>query len=100
MVVIEADFSPKAIALMLAMIEMKCIMCQSQNQLKVRKNFIQISESEKVISIDDNDQLTLANTSINADNEIYKQLRSTDSPGLVLFSSGSVRHLCMTFSLY
>ena len=90
MVVIEADFSPKAIALMLAMIEMKCIIVPITKSVKSKKkNFIQISESEKVISIDDNDQLTLANTSINADNEIYKQLRSTDSPGLVLFSSGS-----------
>ena len=89
-VVIEADFSPKAIALMLAMIEIKCIIVPITKSVKnKKKDFIQISESEKVISLDDNDRLTLADTSINADNEIYRQLRRTNSPGLVLFSSGS-----------
>lgn len=89
-VVIEADFSPKAIALMLAMIEMKCIIVPITKSVKnKKKDFIQISESEKVISIDDNDHLTLTGTSINANNEIYRHLRTTDSPGLVLFSSGS-----------
>ncbi len=89
-VILEADFSPNALALLLVLIEMEFIIVPLTSSIESQKpEFIEISEGEILFKIDENDQLEISRFSRSATNKFYKELRSKKHPGLVLFSSGS-----------
>lgn len=88
--IIEADFSPNAVALFLALIEHACILVSLTRSVESQKSeFIKIAQGQISFVIDDNDQVQLKKLSYSADHEFYQQLRSMNHPGLILFSSGS-----------
>jgi len=88
--IIEADFSPNAIALFLALIDHACILVPLTSSVESQKSeFIKIAQGEISFVIDDNDQVQIKKLSYSADHEFYHQLRSMNHPGLILFSSGS-----------
>lgn len=89
-VAVEADFSPRAIALMLALIERNCLFVPLSSSVAAKKaEFLDVAEVEVTISIDDEDQPVIASTGVTATHDIICKLKESGHPGLTLFSSGS-----------
>ncbi len=89
-VILEADFSPCAITLLLALIEHSCIIVPLTSSVANQKDeFIRIAQGEVSLFLDDNDDLSLKKHSNRSDHELYKKLKDKNHPGLILFSSGS-----------
>src|SRR5262245_36451247 len=86
---LEADFSPAAISLLLALIEHKCIVvpladpCESR-----REECCSIAGVEYRINVTSDRRIALRSTGVNATHSLIGELRKMDRPGLVLFSSG------------
>ena len=89
-VVIEGDFSPNAISLLLALINKNAIIVPITETVKSKKEeFIKISQAEVIIEINKEDRTKITHTNNKSDNILYSDLKSRNRPGLVLFSSGS-----------
>jgi acyl-CoA synthetase (AMP-forming)/AMP-acid ligase II len=89
-VVLEADFSPNAVALFLALVEAGCILVPLTSAVAAnRDEFVEIAEGEVSISISSGDEVELTRFDRVASHTLYGQLRAAGHPGLVIFSSGS-----------
>ncbi|HTX78507.1 MAG TPA: fatty acid--CoA ligase family protein [Longilinea sp.] len=89
-VILEADFSPNAVALFLALIERHCILVPLTSSVQAKKQeFIEIAQGEVNVRINANDEAVVSHLPYTASHEIYQELRRRDHPGLILFSSGS-----------
>ncbi len=87
---LEADFSPNAISLMLALVEHRCIIVPLTTSVETRKpEFSEIAQVEAVVRIGEDDRAQFDRTSRMARHGLLMQLRERGQPGLVLFSSGS-----------
>ncbi len=87
---VEADFSPAAVALLLALIEHNCIVVPLTSSVDSHKpEFREIADVEAIIAFNDGDKPTLARTGGRVKHEILLALKATQHPGLILFSSGS-----------
>jgi long-chain acyl-CoA synthetase len=87
---LEADFSPNAVALLLAVIARGCVVVPLSSAVAGdRDNFRGIAEVEWVVDLDTDDQVRVQATGRSADHELIRTLRERGHPGLVLFSSGS-----------
>ncbi len=88
--VIEADFSPNAIALFLALVDHACILVPLTGSVESkREEFIEIAQGEVSFVIDENDHVEIKKLPYSANHEFYQQLQNRKHPGLILFSSGS-----------
>src|SRR5687768_712237 len=89
-VVLEADFSPNAVALFFALIDHNCIVVPLSDSAQANKSeFIATAQAEVSFKIDADDSVTVTPLANIATHPIYVQLREAGHPGLVLFSSGS-----------
>ncbi len=87
---LEADFSPRAIATMLALIERGCVVVPLTESVEDQKpEFREIAEVEWILEIDASDGVGVRSTGRRAGHELMEELRRRGHPGLVLFSSGS-----------
>jgi acyl-CoA synthetase (AMP-forming)/AMP-acid ligase II len=87
---IEADFSPRAVALLLALIERNAILVPLTSSVEEKKpEFREIAEVEAVLEIREDDSLHATPTGVTATHELLRKLKNAGSPGLILFSSGS-----------
>jgi acyl-coenzyme A synthetase/AMP-(fatty) acid ligase len=87
---LEADFSPYAIALMLALLERNCIVVPLTPSVEVKKPaFREIAQVEVRIDVSANDKLCIWKNSTRASHALLTQLKQQQRPGLILFSSGS-----------
>jgi long-chain acyl-CoA synthetase len=87
---IEADFSPNAIALLLALIENGCIVVPLTVSVAAKKaEFTRIAEVAVAFQMNAADEPQLARFDRPASHEILKRLHERQHPGLILFSSGS-----------
>ena len=87
---LEADFSPLSVATLLVLIELGCIIVPLTKSVDNKKTrFREIAEVEKIISIDENDAMSIADTGIAPENSLLKKIKGSTHPGLILFSSGS-----------
>lgn len=87
---LEADFSPNAVALLLALIDRACVVVPLTSSVEAQKpEFRDIAEVEVAIEIDEDDSASIRQTERSATDELFGNLRSEGHPGLVLFSSGS-----------
>jgi long-chain acyl-CoA synthetase len=87
---IEADFSPNAIALLLALIETGCIVVPLTVSVAAKKaEFMRIAEVAIAFQMDNADEPQLQRFERPATHEILQRLRERQHPGLILFSSGS-----------
>lgn len=85
----NGDYSPKAIALFLALAKNKNIVVPlSQDSRSHFLEFREIADTEYDISLEE-DAPCLTVTGRKAKHPLYNQLIETRSPGLILFSSGS-----------
>ena len=88
--IVEADFSPNSVALLLALIEHGCVFVPITAAVASKRDeFIEIAEGEVLFKIDKNDNVTISKLKYYSNHEIYRQLEETGHPGLVLFFSGS-----------
>lgn len=88
--IIEADFSPNAIALFLALADHRCVIVPLTTSVEASKSeFIEIAQGEISFFLDENDKVQINKLPYSADHEYYQQLRNDNHPGLILFSSGS-----------
>lgn len=89
-VALRADYSPSAIATILALIEARVIIVPLTSYVESKVNeLLTIAEVELNGTIESNDRLSIQETGSKAKHEIYQALRHAGHPGLVLFSSGS-----------
>src|SRR5438045_6512771 len=87
---VEADFSPNAIALMLALIETGCIAVPLTSSVAAKKaEFMAIAGVEALLELDARDEARLTRFERPPAHEILQRLRERRHPGLILFSSGS-----------
>lgn len=87
---LEADFSPNAIALMLALIERNCIVVPISSSVEVKKpEFREIARVEHIIKVSNSEQVEIEKTPIIANQKLLLKLKNQKRPGLILFSSGS-----------
>jgi long-chain acyl-CoA synthetase len=87
---LEADFSPTSIALLLALIQHGAIIVPLTPSVEAKKpEFRDIAQVEAVLAVGDGDAVTLRATGVVASHPLLMGLRTTNHPGLVLFSSGS-----------
>jgi acyl-CoA synthetase (AMP-forming)/AMP-acid ligase II len=89
-VVLEAEFSPNAIALFLALIDHGCVLVPLTSSVRSQKReFVEIAQGQVSFVVDENDDVEIEDLPNTADHLVYAKLRKTNHPGLVLFSSGS-----------
>jgi len=89
-VVMEADFSPNAIALFLALTESSAILVPLTSSVRAkREEFIGIAQGELAVTLDASDKAAFTELPGKPSSPLYEILRERKSPGLVLFSSGS-----------
>ena len=89
-VVLEADFSPTALALLLVLIDLGCIIVPLTSSVESQKEeFIKIAEGEILLKLDDDDNLKIKKKPHKVSHEFINELKNRGHPGLVLFSSGS-----------
>lgn len=87
---LEADFSPNAIALLLALIDRDCILVPLTSSVEQKKpEFREICEVEVILEIDGDQLTTHQATGVTASHPMITRLKEAKHPGLVLFSSGS-----------
>jgi long-chain acyl-CoA synthetase len=87
---LEADFSPAAIAMLLALIAHECIIVPMTPALEGSKAALRrIAEVETIIETTAEDALVVHATGIAARHALIGTLRERRHPGLVIFSSGS-----------
>jgi len=87
---VEADFSPRAIALLLALIERNCVIVPLSSSVEHQKpEFRRISQVEVIISVGDDDTPVISRTDVKVDHPVLLDLKRIAHPGLILFSSGS-----------
>ncbi|MGD9732943.1 MAG: fatty acid--CoA ligase family protein [Desulfamplus sp.] len=92
-VALDADFSPNALALMLALIDRRCIIVPLSNTVAAKKEeFYSIAQVEQIISLDDKDNvksISIVQNNQTLSNPLINKLKERNHPGLILFSSGS-----------
>lgn len=87
---LHGDYTPQAVALLLALIERGVIVVPLTEAAEVhRAEFLDIAEVEVEVSFSDADTWTFERRAVVASNSLVMQLREMGEPGLVLFSSGS-----------
>lgn len=89
-VALDADFSPNATALMLAMVERGYIIVPLAEAVEAHKpEFLDIAQVEAVVGVDGKDNVSFTKREAVVDSKLLLGLKSSGHPGLVLFSSGS-----------
>ena len=89
-VILEADFSPNAIALFLALVESACILVPLTPAVGAKRDeFVQIAEGEACITLDEHDHADITRLGRVASHDLLAKLRLLNHAGLILFSSGS-----------
>jgi len=84
------DYTPKAVALLLALVDRGAIVVPLTEATKVHHaEFLDIAEAEMEISFDEVDGWVIHNLNKVASNSLTVKLQMEHAPGLVLFSSGS-----------
>jgi long-chain acyl-CoA synthetase len=87
---LEADFSPQAVALFLALIERGCIIVPLTASVEAKKpEFRDIAQVEVMATVGEDDEVLLRQTATDARHDLLMRLKTEKRPGLVLFSSGS-----------
>lgn len=87
---LEADFSPNAVALLLAVVERGCTVVPLTSSVEAKKpEFREIAEVEVTVAVDDEDRAQVQRTGVAARHEYLQSLKDRCHPGLILFSSGS-----------
>lgn len=89
-IVLEADFSPNAVALFLVLLDRQCVLVPLTSAVESKRDeLMEIAQGEALVRIGGDDRVSIAPLNRQADHPLYAELRNREHPGLVLFSSGS-----------
>jgi long-chain acyl-CoA synthetase len=89
-VILEADFSPASVALVLALLDRGCIIVPLTPAVGAKRDeFVAIAQGEVVVRVGSEDAVVVERLGVEASHPLYGVLRERRHPGLVLFSSGS-----------
>lgn len=88
---LTGDFTPNTIAILLALIDNRNIIVPFNYPVKESENVkFEIAEIEKKINVDvETDEYSFETGKYKANHDFYKILKKRNSPGLVLFTSGT-----------
>jgi acyl-CoA synthetase (AMP-forming)/AMP-acid ligase II len=87
---LEADFSPNAVALFIALIQRNCVVVPMTTSVEpLKPEFRRVAEIELIIEIGLDDEPRFERRAVTADHEVLRALKDAGHPGLILFSSGS-----------
>lgn len=87
---LTGDFSPNAVAMLLALIDRKAIIVPIARGLSTgAEGFYKIAQVEQQIAVDGDDGFVMTASGRSANHELYERLRRDNRSGLILFSSGS-----------
>jgi long-chain acyl-CoA synthetase len=88
--VVEGECTPGVLALLLALIDRRCIVVPLTSSVEAQKEeFIEAAMGEAGFAFDGDTMLAPRRFDRAASHPLYDRLRSQEHPGLVLFSSGS-----------
>ncbi len=88
--VLEGDFSPEAVALLLALTSHECIIVPMTTAVELKKKeFIETADGEVSFVLDQEDRAEIRKLPGRGQHELYDELRDRGHAGLVLFSSGT-----------
>lgn len=88
--VLEGDFSPEAVALLLALIDRGCIIVPLTPAVETKKpEFIDTARGQVNFIFDHDDHVTVEKLPYDGQHQLYDKLRGAHHPGLILFSSGT-----------
>jgi long-chain acyl-CoA synthetase len=89
-VCLEADYSPRAVALFLALAGSNAILVPlTASAAAHRSEFLEVAEVEASLIFDDRDGIRIEHRNTRVANALTRSLIEARRPGLVLFSSGS-----------
>lgn len=89
-VALRADYSPRSIGLFLALADLGAVVVPISPAAAVQAaDLINLAQAEWVLSVDPEEELLMMRRETSERHRHYETLRERDSPGLVLFSSGS-----------
>ena len=89
-VALEADFSPRAVAMLLALTERSSVLVPLTSSVESKKpEFREIAEVEYRLWIGEDDATGMQATGVRATHPLITTLKERGHPGLILFSSGS-----------
>lgn len=89
-VTLEGDYSPSAVALLLALIAQRTILVPLTSSVAAhRDEFLEIAQVQATVRLDEQDRFVVERRDAVADNPLIQALVESGDPGLVLFSSGS-----------
>ena len=86
---IEADFSPRAAALLLALIDLGCVIVPLTESVVNKEELKNIAQVEATVILHGDDSFSFHTENRRADHEIIQKLKRENHPGLIIFSSGS-----------
>lgn len=87
---LEADFSPNAAAMLLCLIQRRCILVPLTEAVGNQKpEFRRIAEVEAIIRVGVDDCPIIERANVVASHSLIRKLKEAGHPGLILFSSGS-----------
>jgi len=89
-VALIGDFSPNSVALMLALIEKRCILVPLNISNTINhKKLIDLAQVKFIFSVDSRDKIVTRELKSTSSYQYYTSLKKIEHPGLVLFSSGT-----------
>jgi acyl-coenzyme A synthetase/AMP-(fatty) acid ligase len=93
-VVLQGDYSPNAVALLLALVERGSIVVPcTEGAPARRRQLADIAQGEYLADVSAADEVAWQRLGHQAAHPLYDRLRADGHPGLVLFSSGSTGHV-------
>ncbi|MBV9576545.1 MAG: long-chain fatty acid--CoA ligase [Gammaproteobacteria bacterium] len=89
-VALQGDFSPNAIALLIALIQRCCIIVPIATKIQLQQEeYCRIAQVQYLLTIDKNDQVKFSKHEGQVKNVLLLKLKEKQHPGLIIFSSGS-----------
>ncbi len=89
-VMLDADYSPTGLALLLALMEYRCITAVLSRPVSNKATeYAILARAELALTVDAEDRVDRMLLTGTGDHLLYDQLRASSAAGLVLFSSGS-----------
>ncbi len=87
---LEADFSPTAVAMLLALIEKCCVVVPLTDSVEAKKpEFRDVARVQTIVRVGVDDSIDVVRRPAQVDHPTLLHLAERQRPGLVLFSSGS-----------
>jgi len=87
---LQGDFSPNSIALLLALMDIRSISVPLTNErINEKEYFCEAALGKWIIEVDEKDNVNMSRTKKKRGHQLYDSLKNNNHPGIVFFTSGS-----------